>query len=212
VFFPFALKSFLFSSTLFLPTHLTIRSLLCLQHTRTQSLLSQPFTIIKPYLINRRLKIIIVMMHRLSIFFTLLTLLTLTFAVAIDSSPKLRDLDILYPHRDCGTYSVYCGGTFLPPSLIYTTASILNATFTLPLFSLALIATAQMSRINAEILIEGMGEVDERGWDPAAHWEQIYEESNGICGASSLSLSRSIIFTAGLAMLVLSKALITAHR
>jgi hypothetical protein len=69
-----------------------------------------------------------------------------------------------------------------------------------------------MSGINAEILIEGMGEVDERGWDPAAHWEQIYEESNGICGASSLSLSRSIIFTAGLAMLVLSKALITAHR
>jgi len=169
-------------------------------------------TEILPFLINRRLKIIIVMMHRLSIFFTLLTLLTLTFAVAIDSSPKLRDLDILYPHRDCGTYSVYCGGTFLPPSLIYTTASILNATFTLPLFSLALIATAHMSGINAEILIEGMGEVDERGWDPAAHWEQIYEESNGICGASSLSLSRSIIFTAGLAMLVLSKALITAHR
>lgn len=43
-----------------------------------------------------------------------------------------------------------------------------------------------MSGVNAdEITVEGMGEVDERGWDPAAHWEQIYE-SNGISGAPSL--------------------------
>jgi hypothetical protein len=117
VFFLFALKSFLFSSTLFLPTHLTIRSLLFLQHTRTQSPLSQPIAIIKPSLINRRLKIINVTMHRFSVLLTLLALLTLTFALAIDTSPKLRDLDILYPRLGCGINSVHCGRTYLSLSL-----------------------------------------------------------------------------------------------
>jgi hypothetical protein len=65
-----------------------------------------------------------------------------------------------------------------------------------------------MSGVNADAVIgEETAEVDERGWDPAAHWEQIYDESNGISSASSLSLSPALvlnaesIFTAGLACL-----------
>jgi hypothetical protein len=72
---------------------------------------------------------------------------------------------------------------------VLTAASIFAAVLAMPLLTVALFGAAQMSGVNTDQVIEkGVAEVEERapGWDPAVHWEQIYEESNGISGAPSL--------------------------